>query len=108
MVCGDLSFTVFVDHAVNEIDEIWQQIARTQLSERAEICHIDRSGLAVHTRCVIITGTPNFHGAKFSQYAVRLHKNFRAIARDKAAFRLDTRAQMVRHCLTAIRWSSSQ
>jgi len=25
------------------------------------------------TRCVIITGTPNFYGAKFSQYAVYLH-----------------------------------
>jgi len=24
MVCGDMSFIVFVGHAVNEIDEIWQ------------------------------------------------------------------------------------
>ena len=24
MACGDMSFIVFVGHAVNEIDEIWQ------------------------------------------------------------------------------------
>jgi len=39
-----------------------------------------------YTRCVIITGTPNFYGAKFSQYAVYLHKNFRVKARDNAAW----------------------
>jgi len=47
------SFTVFcvcvcvcfVGHAVNEL---WQQISRNGLSDRDEIWHIDRGGLAVH------------------------------------------------------------
>jgi len=38
------------------------------------------------TRCVIVTGTPQLSGAKFSQYAVYLHKNFRAKAWDNAAW----------------------
>jgi len=34
VVCGELSFTgfcLFVGHAVNEINYVWQQISRTQL-----------------------------------------------------------------------------
>jgi len=33
----DVSFTVFVGHGINEIDEIWQQISCTEFSERDEI-----------------------------------------------------------------------
>jgi len=47
-------------------------------------CHI--SLMCVCTRCVIIAGTPNFHGAKFRQYTVYVHKNFRAKAWDNAAW----------------------
>ena len=37
-----------VDHAVNEIDEIWQHISRREISKRDEITQISRGGLAVH------------------------------------------------------------
>jgi len=47
MVCGDMSFTVFVGHAVYEIDENRQQISRIEgLSERHEIWQVDRWKLA--------------------------------------------------------------
>jgi len=38
--------------------------------------------ISTGTRCVIITGTPVISGAQFSQYAVYLHKKFRAKAID--------------------------
>ena len=43
-----------------------------------------------YTRCVIITGTPKFYGAKFSQYAVYLHRNYRAKARNNAVWSATT------------------
>jgi len=47
MVCGDMSFTVFVGHAVYEIDENRQQISRIEgLPERHEIWQVDRGKLA--------------------------------------------------------------
>jgi len=49
-VCGDMSFNtvLFGRHAVNDIDEIWQYISRIGVSERDDIWHVDRGGLAVH------------------------------------------------------------
>ena len=57
MVCGDISFTGFVGHAVKEIDEIWQ---------------VDRGSLAAyHDRPRLVNfdpgsprGTPNTEGCK--------------------------------------------
>ena len=36
---------MFVNHAVNEIIEVWQQISSTLVSKREEILYIDWSGL---------------------------------------------------------------
>ena len=51
------------------------------------------------TRCVIINGTPNFQGKKFSQYLVYLHKHIQANAWDNAVW---SASRIVHHIYTVL------
>jgi len=51
-------FFLSAGHAVNEIDELWQQTSCRQLSEGDEIWHLDRGGLALRHHPNWWTGPP--------------------------------------------------
>jgi len=46
--CHLLFCCMFVDHAVNKINQVWQQISCTQVVRTGQNLHIDRFGLAAH------------------------------------------------------------